>query len=71
MKNQGELTKPLLALASNVQAAALWDSNQQPAYQACADEFSTRNPNITISIEQAGWSEYWDGLTTSLVANYS
>jgi len=47
---------------------ALWDSNQQPAYQACADEFTKRNPNITISIEQAGWSEYWDGLTTSLVS---
>lgn len=47
---------------------ALWDSNQQPAYQACADEFTQHNPNITISIEQAGWNEYWDGLTTSLVA---
>src|SRR5258706_824838 len=47
---------------------ALWDSNQQPAYQACVDEFTKRNPNITISIEQAGWSQYWDGLTTSLVS---
>src|SRR5258707_2701272 len=47
---------------------ALWDSNQQPAYQACATEFAKRNPNITISIEQAGWSQYWDGLTTSLVS---
>jgi multiple sugar transport system substrate-binding protein len=47
---------------------ALWDSNQQPAYQACADEFTKRNPNITISIEQAGWSQYWDGLTTALVS---
>ncbi len=47
---------------------ALWDSNQQPAYQACADAFTKANPNITISIEQAGWSQYWDGLTTSLVS---
>ncbi len=47
---------------------ALWDSNQQPAYQACADEFTRRNPNITVTIEQAGWNEYWDGLTTALVA---
>lgn len=47
---------------------ALWDSNQMPAYQACADEFTTRNPNITITIEQSGWNEYWDGLTTSLVS---
>jgi len=50
---------------------ALWDSNQQPAYQACADAFTKANPNITISIEQAGWSQYWDGLTTSLVSGYS
>lgn len=47
---------------------ALWDSNQLPAYQACADEFTARNPNITISIEQSGWNEYWDGLTASLVS---
>lgn len=47
---------------------ALWDSNQLPAYQACADEFTKRNPNITISIEQSGWSEYWDGLTAALVS---
>ncbi|MBQ6567675.1 MAG: sugar ABC transporter substrate-binding protein, partial [Treponema sp.] len=24
----------------------LWDSNQLPAYQAAADEFTRRNPNI-------------------------
>jgi multiple sugar transport system substrate-binding protein len=47
---------------------ALWDSNQQPAYQACADAFSTQNPGITVTIEQAGWNEYWDGLTASLVS---
>lgn len=47
---------------------ALWDSNQQPAYQACANEFTRRNPNITIRIEQAGWGEYWGGLTTALVS---
>lgn len=47
---------------------ALWDSNQLPAYQACADEFTARNPNITVSIEQSGWNEYWDGLTASLVS---
>jgi len=47
---------------------ALWDSGQQPAYQACADAFTKANPNITISIEQAGWTEYWSGLTTELVS---
>src|SRR4051812_43573286 len=33
----------------------LWDSNQQPAYQACADKFHEQNPNITVKIEQLGW----------------
>jgi multiple sugar transport system substrate-binding protein len=66
----------MIVTSSNAAAAAqkvalryaLWDSNQQPAYQACANEFSKRNPDITISIEQAGWSQYWDGLTTALVS---
>jgi len=47
---------------------ALWDSGQQPAYQACADAFTKANPNITVSIEQAGWEQYWSGLTTELVS---
>jgi multiple sugar transport system substrate-binding protein len=66
----------VFALTSNTTLAqekvelryALWDSNQQPAYQACAAEFTKRNPNITITIEQSGWGEYWDGLTTSLIS---
>ncbi len=45
----------------------LWDSNQQPAYQACADEFHKQNPNITVKIEQLGWADYWSGLQTSMV----
>ncbi len=47
---------------------ALWDSGQQPAYQACADAFTKANPGITVTIEQAGWSDYWSGLTTELVS---
>lgn len=45
----------------------LWDSNQQPAYQACADEFHKQNPNISVKIEQLGWGDYWSGLQTSMV----
>jgi multiple sugar transport system substrate-binding protein len=45
----------------------LWDSNQQPAYQACADEFHKQNPNITVKIEQLGWGDYWSGLQTGMV----
>jgi len=47
---------------------ALWDPSQQPAYHACADAFTKENPNITVTIEQAGWNEYWSGLTTELVS---
>ena len=47
---------------------ALWDSNQQPAYQACLDAFTKQNPTITVTLEQAGWGEYWDGITTGFVS---
>lgn len=46
----------------------LWDANQQPAYQACADEFTKQNPNITVKIEQLGWDDYWNGIQTGMVS---
>ncbi|WP_245601865.1 ABC transporter substrate-binding protein [Hamadaea tsunoensis] len=46
----------------------LWQSNQQPAYQSCADKFHTANPNIKVTIEQYAWGDYWDKLTTSLAS---
>ncbi|HEX5690022.1 MAG TPA: sugar ABC transporter substrate-binding protein, partial [Roseiflexaceae bacterium] len=45
----------------------LWDSNQQPPYQACADEFHKQNPNITVKIEQLGWDDYWSGIQTGMI----
>lgn len=45
----------------------LWDTNQLPPYTACADLFMEQNPNITIEIEQLGWSDYWTGLQTGFV----
>jgi multiple sugar transport system substrate-binding protein len=45
----------------------LWDSNQQPAYEACAAEFSKKNPNIAVKIEQKGWDDYWSALQTGFV----
>ncbi len=45
----------------------LWDTNQQPPYQACADEFHKQNPNITVKIEQLGWGDYWSGIQTGMV----
>jgi multiple sugar transport system substrate-binding protein len=32
----------------------LWDANQLPAYQACADKFKQANPNINVKITQYG-----------------
>jgi multiple sugar transport system substrate-binding protein len=45
----------------------LWDSNQQPAYQTCADEFHKQNPNINVKIEQLGWNDYWSGIQTGMI----
>ena len=41
----------------------LWDANQQPAYEQCADNFMAANPNITIEIDQLGWDDYWNGVS--------
>ncbi|WP_425145281.1 ABC transporter substrate-binding protein [Deinococcus sp.] len=61
------------ALASSATAATtlqywLWDSNQQPAYQSCATNFSKANPDISIKITQKGWGDYWTGITTGFVS---
>jgi multiple sugar transport system substrate-binding protein len=46
----------------------LWDANQLPAYQACADKFKAANANINIKITQYGWDDYWAKLTNSFIA---
>lgn len=46
----------------------LWDTNQLPSYQQCADAFQTANPGITIAIEQLGWDDYWTGITTGFIS---
>ena len=43
----------------------LWDSAQQPAYEACAKAFTAKNPNITVKIEQSGWNDYWTAIQTA------
>lgn len=47
---------------------ALWDSNQLPAYQACAAAFTKANPDIKVKITQTAWNQYWTNLTTELTA---
>ena len=46
----------------------LWDQNQPPAYQACADAFEKQNPDIKIKITQTGWMNYWDALSAAFVS---
>ena len=46
---------------------ALWDANQQPAYEACATEFHKQHPDISVKIEQQGWADYWSSLQTGMV----
>ncbi|MDR1807672.1 MAG: sugar ABC transporter substrate-binding protein [Propionibacteriaceae bacterium] len=46
----------------------LWDANQLPQYQSCADAFTAENPSIKIEITQSGWNDYWNNLTTGMVA---
>ncbi|HQV70936.1 MAG TPA: extracellular solute-binding protein [Thermoflexales bacterium] len=46
----------------------LWDSNQLPAYQACADAFMKKTPNIVVKVEQKGWDDYWTGLNTGFAS---
>ena len=46
----------------------LWDINQQPAYETCADNFKKANPNVNVKISQFGWDDYWSKLTNGFVA---
>ena len=46
----------------------LWDANQLPAYQQCADDFTKANPDIKVKVTQRGWGDYWTTLTNGFVA---
>ncbi len=46
----------------------LWDNNQKPAYQQCADAFQSANSGITVKITQYAWDDYWTGITNGFVA---
>ncbi|MEM7111478.1 MAG: sugar ABC transporter substrate-binding protein [Chloroflexota bacterium] len=45
-----------------------WDINQFPAYEECAANFNAANPNITVTVENFGWGDYWTNLQTEMVA---
>ncbi|NTV38795.1 MAG: sugar ABC transporter substrate-binding protein [Demequinaceae bacterium] len=46
----------------------LWDSNQLPAYQQCATDFASANPQYAVDVEQIGWDDYWSKITTGFVS---
>ncbi len=46
----------------------LWDTNQKPVYQKCADDFQQANPNIKVQIENKNWGDYWSGLARGFIA---
>jgi multiple sugar transport system substrate-binding protein len=46
----------------------LWDANQLPMYQACADAFTKANPTIKVEVVQKGWDDYWTNITTGFVS---
>ena len=54
--------------ASGTVSYWLWDNNQQPAYQACADAFHQANPKIDVKISQYAWGDYWTKLTTGFAS---
>ena len=62
----------LLAAAGSAHAVeikyVLWDSNQRPAYQNCANEFQKANKDITVKITQQGWDDYWTGISTGFIS---
>ncbi len=69
------LTAIGIALITTTQAQSpveinywLWDSNQEPAYKQCADNFSKANPGIKVNVIQKGWDDYWTGITTGFIS---
>ncbi|MBV9810220.1 MAG: extracellular solute-binding protein [Solirubrobacterales bacterium] len=48
---------------------ALWDTNQAPVYEKCADLFHQLNPNTTVKLETSDWNDYWAGLARGFIAD--
>lgn len=46
---------------------SLWDTNQLPPYQQCADDFEALT-GINVEIEQLGWGDYWSNIQTGFVS---
>jgi multiple sugar transport system substrate-binding protein len=46
----------------------LWDANQKPAYDACAEAFMAEHPDVQVVIEQYGWDDYWAKLQAGFLS---
>ena len=46
---------------------SLWDTNQLPAYEQCAADF-TEETGVNVEIEQLGWGDYWSNIQTGFVS---
>jgi multiple sugar transport system substrate-binding protein len=46
----------------------LWDANQLPAYQQCADDFAAANEGLSVKITQSGWDDYWSKVTNGMAS---
>lgn len=45
----------------------LWDTQQQVAYEQCATDFEAANEGVEVTVEQYGYDDYFQTLTTSIV----
>src|SRR5690606_34150150 len=46
----------------------LWDANQLPAYQQCAEDFNASQEDVTVKVTQTGWDDYWSKITNGMAA---
>lgn len=59
---------PAAPVAEGTISYGLWDSNQLPAYEQCAADFTKANPKIKVNIEQIGWDDYWKKVNAGFVS---
>ncbi len=45
----------------------LWDPNQLPVYQQCAEDFHRAHPTITVKVERYAWEQYWDKVSSLML----
>ncbi|WP_119306970.1 ABC transporter substrate-binding protein [Cohaesibacter haloalkalitolerans] len=59
---------PTTVFAQDTVRYWMWDGQQAPVYQQCANDFEAMNSDIHIEITQTGWDQYWTNLTTSFIS---